>query len=163
MSEHDAFYEELPLAAAGALDASEERELRRHLARCELCPRELDELQRLTSELSARPTPTAPTGAVERVRRLVHLELAGRADERLDRMVFVFLLTFSWTATIAGFVAMRLLTAEGTLFFRLVTQTGIPMNAIYFGVTWLGGAAMLVLLGLRNRNDRAGESEGSLV
>jgi anti-sigma factor RsiW len=142
------------LAAAGALDAEEERRVRSHVSACPSCAAELEELSSLTSELRRLATPMAPSGLTERVRRLVHLELASRSDEKLNRIVLVFLLLFSWTVTVVGFVGFRLLTGAGADLFGFLTASDLPLSVAYFGTAWLGGAAALVLVGLQYRRDR---------
>ena len=151
MNEHEDFWDLLPLAAAGGLDQREERELRAHADGCRRCGDELAALQELASKVRNLPTPLAPAGLVERVRRQVHLELAGRADERLNQVLLVFLLLFSWTVTLAGYMVVRLFTGEPLALWSSLSTTGLRWSVIYFGVAWFGGAAAVVLLGLNYR------------
>jgi predicted anti-sigma-YlaC factor YlaD len=143
MSECDLIRNLASLAAAGALDAEGERRLRFHVSACPSCTEELEELSSLASELRALATPTPPPGLTERVRRLVHLELASRSDEKLNRIVLVFLLLFSWTVTIVGFLGFRLLSGAGGDLFGFLTASDLPLSVAYFGMAWLGGAAAL--------------------
>lgn len=99
-----------------------------------------EELEVLGLELRRLPTPMPPEALVSRVRRLAHLELAGRADERLDRRVLVSLLLFSWTVSLFPFVAVR---------------PTLPWSVAYFVSAWISGAAMLVLLGFHVRKGRS--------
>jgi anti-sigma factor RsiW len=151
MREHPERVDQLLLAVSGALDASEERRLSEHLAACQDCAEQIESLRELTSELSRLPTPMPPAGLVERVRRVVHLDLAGRADERLNRLVLVFLLLFSWTVTLVGFAGVRLVTGGRSEVFSLLQGASLTWSVAYFASAWLVGAAALVLIGLHRR------------
>ncbi len=151
MNEHEDFWDLLPLAAAGGLDLGEERELRAHADGCRRCADELEALQELAGEVRKLPTPRPSAGLVESVRRQVHLELAGRADERLNQVLLVFLLLFSWTVTLAGYMVVRLLSGEPLALWSSLSTTGLRWSVIYFGFAWFGGAAAVVLLGLNYR------------
>ena len=111
-----------------------------------------EELDALALGLRRLPTPMPPEALVSRVRRLAHLELAGRADERLSRLVMGFLLFFSWTVTVLGFFAVRLLRGESLLGSVTGSSLGWPVG--YFVVAWLSGAALMVVLGFHVRNER---------
>lgn len=111
-----------------------------------------EELEVLGRELRRLPTPMPPEALVSRVRRLAHLELAGRADERLSRLVLVFLLLFSWTVTLFPFLALRLLTGESLL--GSATASTVSWSAAYVISAWISGAAVLALLGFHVRKER---------
>jgi hypothetical protein len=112
-----------------------------------------DELEALALELRRLPTPLPPEALVSRVRRLARLELAEQADERLNRLVLVFLLLFSWTVSLLGFLAVRLLRAQTIALLGSVTGSTLSWSAAYFAATWLSGAAVLVLLGFYGRRE----------
>jgi hypothetical protein len=107
------------------------------------------ELEALSLELRRLPTPTPPEALVSRVRRLVHLELAGRADERLNRVMLVFLLFFSWTVSLVALLAVRLLSGEGLLGSALGST--LTWSVAYSVSAWISGAAVLALLGFHVR------------
>ncbi len=155
MSERHDRLDQLLLAVSGALDASEERGLSEHLSACQSCAEQIESLQELTSELSRLPTPMPPPGLFERVRRVVHLDLAGRADERLNRLILVFLLLFSWTVTLVGFAGVRLVTGARSEVFSLLQGASLTWSVAYFASAWLVGAAALVLIGLHQRRSRS--------
>jgi hypothetical protein len=110
-----------------------------------------EELEVLGLELRRLPTPMPPAVLVSRVRRLAHHELAGRADERLDRVVVVFLLLFSWTVSLFAFLAVRLLSGESLL--GTATGSTLSWSVAYFVSAWISGAAVLVLLGFHVRKE----------
>jgi hypothetical protein len=115
-----------------------------------------EELESLGTELRRLPTPMPPPALVERVRRLAHLELASHADEKLNRLVLVFLLVFSWTVGLVGFFAVRVV-ASGTasvLGLAALQGSSLSWSAIYFGAAWISGALLFVILGLHHRKQR---------
>jgi len=111
-----------------------------------------EELEVLSLELRRLPTPMPPEALVSRVRRLAHLELAARADDRLNRLVLAFLLLFSWTVSLFALLAVRLLSGESLL--GSATGSMLSWSVAYFVSAWISGAAVLVLLGLHVRKER---------
>jgi hypothetical protein len=111
-----------------------------------------EELEVLSLELRRLPTPMPPEVLVSRVRRLAHLELAGRADERLNGLVLVCLLLFSWTVSLFAFLAVRLLSGESLLGSAMGSTLSWSLS--YFVSAWISGAAVLVLLGFHVRKER---------
>ena len=111
-----------------------------------------EELEVLSLELRRLPTPMPPEALVSRVRRLAHLELAARADDRLNRLVLVFLLLFSWTVSLFALLAVRLLSGESPL--GSATGSMLSWSVAYFVSAWISGAAVLVLLGFHVRKER---------
>ena len=151
---HDSVFRKLSSAAAGALDAEDERVVRAHLAECDRCADELSELQELTGGLRALPTPEPSPGLMGRVQRQLALELAKRSDERLNLVVVTFLLLFSWTVTVVGFIVFRLLSGQGLSLVGSMSGANLGWSVTYFGVAWVGGAAAVVLLGFYARRRR---------
>ena len=111
-----------------------------------------DELEALSFALQGLPTPMPPAALVARVRRMGHLELAGRADEKLELLVLGFVIFFAWTANVFGFAVVRLLTGDGL--FQIATGSLFPWSAGYFVSAWLSGAAVLILVGIHVRRER---------
>jgi hypothetical protein len=97
-----------------------------------------EELQLLSLELRRLPTPMRPEALVARVRRLAHLELGGRAEEKFNRLVLVFLLLLSWTLSLFALLAMRLLSGEGLL--GSATGSTLSWSVAYFVSAWISGA-----------------------
>ena len=113
-------------------------------------------LEELGAELRRLRTPMPPPALVDQVRRLAHLELAGRADEKLNRLVLVFLLVFSWTVALSGFLAVRVV-ASGTvsvLGLAALQGSSLSWSVAYFAAAWITGAALFVILGLHYRKQR---------
>lgn len=111
-----------------------------------------EELEVLSLELRRLPTPMPRAALVSRVRRLAHLELAGQADESLNRLVLVFLLLFSWTVSLFALLVVRLLSGESLL--GSATASMPSWSLAYFVSAWISGAAVLVLLGFHARKER---------
>ena len=111
-----------------------------------------DDMDALSLALKRLPTPMPPVVLVERVRRLGHLDLAGRADERLNAFVLGGVILFVWTVNVFAFAVIRMLTGEGLL--ALVTGSALPWSVGYFVTAWLMGAAVLILAGIQVRRER---------
>jgi hypothetical protein len=111
-----------------------------------------EELEALSVELRRLPTPMPPEALVSRVRTLAHLELAGRADEKLSGLVLGCLLLFSWTVSLFAFLAVRLLSGERLLGSAMGST--LSWSASYFVTAWISGAVVLVLLGFHVRKER---------
>ena len=111
-----------------------------------------EELEALGLELRRLPTPMPPQALVSRVRRLAHLELAKRADERLSGLVLAFLLLFSWTVSLSTFLAVRLISGESLLWSA--PGSSLSWSVAYFVSAWISGATVLVLLGFHVRKER---------
>ena len=116
----------------------------------------LEEMDSLGVELRRLPTPMPPPALVERVRRLAHLELAGRADEKLNRLVLVFLLIFSWTVALVGFLAVRVVASGTVSVMGLAALQGssLSWSLGYLAAAWVSGALLFVILGLHQRKQR---------
>ena len=113
-----------------------------------------EELDALGQHLKRLPTPVPPEELVSRVRRLAHLELAGRADEKLNRLVLVFLLVFSWTVSLVAFFTVRLLGGESLELIGAAAGSTFSWSLAYFAAAWISGGTILVLLGFHVRKER---------
>jgi hypothetical protein len=111
-----------------------------------------EDLDALSLALQRLPTPMPPAALVARVRRLGHLDLAGRADEKLNGLVLGFVIFFVWTMHIFAFATVRLLSGESLL--RIATGSALSWSAGYFVTAWLSGAAVLILVGIHVRRER---------
>jgi hypothetical protein len=111
-----------------------------------------DDLDALSLALRRLPTPMPPPVLVERVRALGHLELAGRADEKLNALVLGGVILFVWTVNVFAFAVIRLLTGDSLL--RMATGAALPWTVGYFVTAWVMGAAVLILGGIHVRRER---------
>ena len=154
MSEHEGIRELLALAAAGALEASEQQKLERHLAECAECAQELEGWNALAGGLRRLPTPRPSAALVERTRARVAKQLAAESERRWDLSVLVFLVVFAWTLVLAGWPIVRLI--GGGVLGWLDTgfrQTWVWL-AVYSALGWLAAGVAAVALGLRQRELR---------
>ena len=135
MSEHGEIQQLLPLAAAGALSAEEQRRVDNHTATCELCAAELSGWQTLTKTLEEAPPPAVPEGLLERTRNRVLMVRAARNEQRMSDVILAVLMLLGWTMT---WVAWG--------FWRLMT--GAPLLEITLGsaTVWIGGSTLLAWL-----------------
>ena len=81
---HESWREMLALAAAGALDASEERALREHLSTCADCAAEMQAWQAATGALRGLPAPHPRIEAVQRTQAAVRRS-GDSADFNVER------------------------------------------------------------------------------
>jgi anti-sigma factor RsiW len=153
MDEHAEIRELLTLAAAGTLDADEQRRVEDHLRQCSDCHAELAAWQRLTGALEALPTPQAPLGLMERTRRQMEKRAAAKAEHRWNRRALVWLTVFAWISTVLTWPLFQLLAGRlgGVLDLssRGVTQVWIG----YMVVSWMTAAVVAGLLGQRRQQE----------
>jgi anti-sigma factor RsiW len=154
MSEHEKIREQMPLATAGALDGSEERELSGHLMECSKCSVEFEQWRELGAGLRRMPTPQAPSAMVERVRASLMAQVMSRAEQRANRRTMAWLVLFAWTTTLATWPILRLISrgAETWLNVSFVHTYHLLIGVTVF--SWLGAAAAAALVGARHRQER---------
>ena len=139
MIRHEALRKMLALAAAGVLDAGEQRTVEQHAGECEECRRELEILSRYSISLGAMPQPAVPEGLLDRTSLRV-AEAGWAAAERKSRDMFLALLVvLSWATGAVIWMAARKVTG-GTVSALIVTTLLI----------WMTAGAAVVLLGKRD-------------
>jgi anti-sigma factor RsiW len=154
MSEHEKIREQMPLATAGALDDSEERELSGHLAKCGDCSAEFEQWRELGAGLRRMPTPQAPSAMVERVRVTLMAQVMAHAEQRANRRTMAWLVLFAWTTTLATWPILRLIShdAETWLNVSFVHTYQILIGFTVFG--WMAAGIVAAVLGARHRFER---------
>jgi len=144
MSEHGEIRKLLPLAAAGALSAEEQRRVDSHTATCGLCAAELSGWQTLTETLEDAPTPAVPDGLLERTRDRVLMVKAVAREQRWSDAILAVLVLFGWTMTFVVWVFWRLMTGE------LVLDMTVRSATIWIGgvtsLAWLTAGTAVVLM-----------------
>ncbi len=154
MNEHERIREQMSLASAGALDASEERELSQHLASCSECSAEFERWRELGAGLRRLPTPQAPATMVERTRVALVAITIERKEQRSTRRTMVWLVLFAWTTVLATWPVLRLISSDVTTRLDL---SFVPAWQVLVGITilgWVAAGAAAVFLGLRHRQER---------
>jgi anti-sigma factor RsiW len=154
MNQHEKIREQMPLATAGALDDSEERELSGHLAACGDCSAEFEQWREMGAGLRRMPTPQAPSAMVERVRASLVAQVMVRAEQRANRRTMVWLVLFAWTTTLATWPILRLIShdAETWLNLNFVHTYHILIGFTVFG--WVAAGVAAGVLGARHRFER---------
>jgi len=152
MNDHEEIRKLMTLAAAGALDAQEQRQLEEHLRGCAACAAELERWSDLAGALRRLPTPQPSPLVVERVRARAEAELAAYAEERSNFAVMFFLVLFSWTVTLATWPVVRLVN-EGMFGWLNLQQTWLGLVG-YTVLGWLTAGVAAGLLGWRQRGAR---------
>jgi anti-sigma factor RsiW len=149
MNQHDDIRDLLTLAAAGALDAAEQRQVEEHLRQCAGCRAELESWQRLTASLEALPTPQAPLGLVERTRRLLEAQVSGQAERKRKRTLLLWLTVFGWATTLLTWPLFQFF-GSGLGGILGVSSQGVnQMWIAYIVVSWMISAVVAGLLGQR--------------
>jgi anti-sigma factor RsiW len=153
MSEHESIREMLPLAAAAALNESEQRALKQHLAACADCAAEMENWNALAIGLQRLPTPQAPALLVERTRTRVTAEMAAVAERRSSHWGIALLVLFAWTVTLGTWPIVRLFT-DGLLSWLDwgFNQTWFGL-ATYAAVVWVTAGVAAAMLGLRKHRE----------
>ena len=154
MNAHEKVREQMPLATAGALDTTEERELSSHLAECSDCSTEFEQWRELGAGLRRMPTPQAPTALVERVRTNLMAQVLARAEQRSNRRTMAWLVLFAWTTTLATWPILRLISQNAQ---NLLNVSFVHTYHLLIGITvlsWLGAAAAAAVVGARHRQER---------
>jgi anti-sigma factor RsiW len=155
MDEHALVRDLLTLAAAGALDAAEQRQIQGHLRSCASCRAEFEAWGRVAGALEALPTPQAPPGLVERTRRQIERNAALAGEQRQQRWLFFWLTVFAWATTVLSWPLFGFL---GSRVGRFVDLSWTHVSA---GEAWIGymflvgtiGALAVGLLGSRRMQE----------
>jgi anti-sigma factor RsiW len=154
MNEHERIREQMALASAGALDASEERELSQHLASCAECRAEFEQWRELGAGLRRLPTPQAPAAMVERTRVALVTLTVERREQRSSRRTMIWLVLFAWTTVIATWPVLKLISsgAASALDLDFVRTWHVLVGITVLG--WVAAGAAAIFLGLRHRQER---------
>jgi anti-sigma factor RsiW len=147
MSEH--VTQLLALAAAGALDAREQAQLRAHVGECEACAREAAAWRRVAAGLFELPSPRPSQALVARTVEAVERLLAERSERAWNRAALGFLVAFAWTLAVLSWVVIDLM--AGGLALRLDHPVGptAAWYAAYVLTGWLAAGATAALVGRR--------------
>jgi anti-sigma factor RsiW len=154
MSEHECMRELLTLAAAGALDAQEQRRLQEHVRDCPACRRELEVWSGYSQSLRQLPQPPVPAQLMERTRARLIEERAAAADRRWDELMLGALALFAWTVGLTFWFIARIVTGgELVIMGANLVRLG-TWSAGSTVLVWLTAAVAAVALGKRRRELR---------
>ena len=155
-NEHSAIRELLTLAAAGALDAAEQRQVDEHLLQCDACRAEFRGLSRLTKSLQEQPMPQMPPGLMQQTRRLLELRAQAQHERRWSRLMFGGLAFIGWTMTLLNWPLLRMLDRPLMQMFNVSSTQLTVLWTTYILAAWLGTALAAAVLGKRaSQEERA--------
>jgi anti-sigma factor RsiW len=157
MNEHSEIRELLTLAAAGALDASEQGRVQEHLRHCEACRAEFAGWSRLSGALQELTTPQAPSGLVEQTRRAMEMRAAAQRERRASHFRLGLLLLFAWTVTLLNWPLLQLLNGRLEQWMNVSSGRLTVIWAGYVLLAWMATALAAGLLG------RSRQREGRTV
>ncbi len=146
---HERFRELLALAAADALDVSEQQALERHVAECSACAAELEDWRVLGAGLKRLPTPMAPAALVERTRMQVEGQLAAESARRSSPWLIGFAILLSWTFAVGTWMVFKFLTAGALSWLDPAARQLWLGLTVYTLAGWAVGGIAAIGVGLR--------------
>ena len=147
----------LALAAAEALDASEEAQVAAHLRECEACAARAAQWRQLADAMHRLPQPRPDSALVARTRESVEALAAERAERAFNRAALGFAVALAWTLAIFGWFVFDLVAGELALRLARPIGSAAAWYAAYLLAGWVAAAAAAVMLGRRT------QEEGRLV
>jgi anti-sigma factor RsiW len=154
MSDHQKIQGMLSLAAAGALEQTEEDIMLNHLRDCETCAAEAETWRLLASGLRRLPTPQPRAIVVERARAQAQIRLFEEFERRWNQTVMMGLIFFAWVLTLVSWPVFRF--ATGGLIGLLdpnFHHLWITF-ALFTATVWATGGAAAVVLSVKSRGER---------
>jgi anti-sigma factor RsiW len=154
VTEHDEIRGLLSLAAAGALDATEDQRVSAHLRACPTCAAELASWQAIETGLRCIPTPQVPAHLVARTIARAQLRFAEESDRRSERKVLALVVVFSWIFVALSWPLAQLLGHGWLSLLGLGFEQGWKNFAVFTALCWIAGAAAAILLAMRRDRER---------
>lgn len=154
IDEHDKVRRLLPLAAAGALDDSEEEQLATHIKLCPECALSLSLWQQVGASLRRIPTPQAPAALAERTIALAEIRLTQESDRRTERRILALVIVFSWTFVAISWPLAQLVAHGWQSLLGFGFEQGWENFVVFTAICWLAGGAAAVLLAVRRSRER---------
>lgn len=149
MNEHLEVKELLPLAASGALDASERRRVLQHLAECARCAAEERQWGSLASALAGAPRSQAPAGLAERTRARMLAALDERTERRWNNAVLAGLLLFGWSMGLPALALLRLVRGDLPAALDIDAAGLLAWLAASTVFAWITAGVAVLLIGNR--------------
>ena len=154
MNRHDDVRGLLALAAAGELEAEEQRRVNDHLLECAACAQEMASLRELAAGLRILPAPSVSLGLAARTRARVAAELAAREERRRHHLLLGLLIVFGWGLTFAALGAAHWFGDDMARLLR-VSATQFELGFIGYGLlAAIASAAFAALAGPREQAQR---------
>ncbi|HWX56862.1 MAG TPA: zf-HC2 domain-containing protein [Verrucomicrobiae bacterium] len=154
MNEHDTLRDLLGLAAAGALDPAEQRQVEEHLRGCGACRAEFQIWSQIAGGLGDLPTPQAPVGLAMRTRAALASAQAAKAGRWRNHVFLGSLVLFAWVVTLLSFPVLRY-AGNGLAGLLDVSPGSVGTWVTYYLLlAWAGTCVAAALLGLQRRERR---------
>ena len=151
MSEHEQVMALVALAAAGVLEAEDQRRVDAHLRDCEKCRRELDTWRSYTQAFRSLRAPVLPDRLVERTRARILAEHAAATGRRSEGLLLAVLAAFAWIVGITIWFLARLFTGGAVA----VMETSVSQLLIWSAgstiLVWLTAATAALVVGSRRQ------------
>jgi len=154
MTGQDEIRELLSLAAAGALDAKEDRRVAAHLRTCSSCAVALASWQAIEAGLRRIPTPQAPAALVARTIARAQMRFAEESDRRSERKVLALVIVFSWVFVALSWPLAQLLGHGWLSLLGFGFEQGWKNFAVFTALCWIAGAAAAILLAMHRDRER---------
>lgn len=143
---HDEIRALLALAAAGALEAAEQRRVDEHAAMCAECAAELAALGAVAGAVRALPAPQVPVGLAGRAMARVRARQGAAVEERVSGAILVFLALFSWTVMLLPWMISRV-TGNALVMWGVRISDPLILLGGSTLLAWVtGGVTVLMLL-----------------
>ena len=149
MTEHKTIRAMLALAAAGALNPEEVRQVEQHAQGCELCRRELETWATYTQGLRKLPQPSAPEGLAQRTQARILQERTEASGRRRHELFLGVLAVFGWVAGWAFWTLARAITGGSLSVFGANLVNGLTWSLVSTVVVWMTAATAALMLGKR--------------
>ena len=139
----------LALAAAGVLDAQEQRRVEEHARECPACRRQLEIWSGYAQGLKQLPQPPIPAQLMERTRARLIEERAAAADRRWDELMLGALALFAWTVGFTFWFVLRIFTGGALVIMGANLVRFGAWSAASTVFVWLTAAVAALALGKR--------------
>lgn len=150
MSVHESVRKMLPLAASGAVDGEELRQLQQHVQECNSCAREWEVWRLYARSLQQQPQPVAPADLVSRTQARILNERAVILDRRRDAQMLCFLAFLSFVSSMASWFVAYSLTNGSFVVFGTNWVNPIAWFLISGVLAWMTAAVAALTLGRNN-------------
>jgi anti-sigma factor RsiW len=151
MNEHEQIREMIALAAAGVLDAEEQKRVDVHVSGCEACRGELECWAAYAQAFRSLRPPALPERLVERTRARIVAERAAAADRRSEGLLLGALAAFAWIVGVTVWFLFRLFTGGAAAVLEISINQVLIWGAGSTILVWLTAAVATLMLGSRRR------------
>jgi hypothetical protein len=141
MNQHESIWNMLPLAAAGALEFEELRQIEQHVQVCDKCRRELETWSQYAEELHQLPQPSVPAGLLERTHTRILQQNTGATEDRVDAILLGAIAIFGWAVGLTLWVVARGLTGGAVNLLGMNLVDPLSWSLLSAVLTWITATA----------------------